>query len=46
VHSLKITILSTMLANEGLGEWGFSAQVEADDKKILFDTGERAQHGS
>jgi 7,8-dihydropterin-6-yl-methyl-4-(beta-D-ribofuranosyl)aminobenzene 5'-phosphate synthase len=41
VHSLKITILSTMLANEGLGEWGFSALVEADGKKILFDTGER-----
>lgn len=41
VHSLKVTILSTMLANEGLGEWGFSALVEADGKKILFDTGAR-----
>ena len=41
VHSLKVTILSTMLANEGLGEWGFSALVEADDKKILYDTGAR-----
>ncbi len=25
VHSLKITILSTMLADEGIGEWGFAA---------------------
>jgi 7,8-dihydropterin-6-yl-methyl-4-(beta-D-ribofuranosyl)aminobenzene 5'-phosphate synthase len=41
VHSLKVTILSTMLASEGLGEWGFSALVEADGKKILFDTGAR-----
>jgi 7,8-dihydropterin-6-yl-methyl-4-(beta-D-ribofuranosyl)aminobenzene 5'-phosphate synthase len=41
VHSLKVTILSTMLANEGLGEWGFSALVEADGKKILYDTGAR-----
>src|SRR5215813_10170853 len=41
VHSLRVTILSTMLANEGIGEWGFSALVEADGKKILFDTGER-----
>jgi len=39
VHALKITILSTMLAQEGLGEWGFSALVETDGKKILFDTG-------
>jgi len=41
VHSLRVTILSTMLANEGLGEWGFSALVEADGKKILYDTGAR-----
>lgn len=41
VHSLKVTILSTMLADEGIGEWGFSALVEADGKKILFDTGAR-----
>ena len=39
VGSLKITILSTMLAEEGLGEWGFSALVEADGRRILFDTG-------
>jgi 7,8-dihydropterin-6-yl-methyl-4-(beta-D-ribofuranosyl)aminobenzene 5'-phosphate synthase len=30
-----------MLADDGIGEWGFSALVEADGKKILFDTGAR-----
>ncbi|MDP3070173.1 MAG: MBL fold metallo-hydrolase [Opitutaceae bacterium] len=40
VRALKITILSTMLADgDELGEWGFAALVEADGKKILFDTG-------
>jgi 7,8-dihydropterin-6-yl-methyl-4-(beta-D-ribofuranosyl)aminobenzene 5'-phosphate synthase len=39
VHAAKITILSTMLADRGLGEWGFSALVEADGKRLLFDTG-------
>ena len=39
VHSLKIRILSTMLADTGIGEWGFSALVEADGHRILFDTG-------
>jgi 7,8-dihydropterin-6-yl-methyl-4-(beta-D-ribofuranosyl)aminobenzene 5'-phosphate synthase len=40
VHSAKITILSTMLADGGaLGEWGFSALVQADGNNILFDTG-------
>jgi 7,8-dihydropterin-6-yl-methyl-4-(beta-D-ribofuranosyl)aminobenzene 5'-phosphate synthase len=41
LHALKVTILSTMLADQGLGEWGFSALVEADGHKILFDTGAR-----
>src|SRR6266849_5485551 len=41
VHPLKITILSTMLADEGIGEWGFAALVETDGHKILFDTGAR-----
>jgi 7,8-dihydropterin-6-yl-methyl-4-(beta-D-ribofuranosyl)aminobenzene 5'-phosphate synthase len=41
LHSLRVTILSTMLADEGIGEWGFAALVEADGKKILFDTGAR-----
>ncbi|MBI4624125.1 MAG: MBL fold metallo-hydrolase [Verrucomicrobia bacterium] len=40
VHALRITVLSTMLADgEGLGEWGFAALVEADGHRILFDTG-------
>lgn len=41
VRQLKVTILSTMLADDGLGEWGFSALVEADGRKILVDTGAR-----
>ncbi|HKC10664.1 MAG TPA: MBL fold metallo-hydrolase, partial [Vicinamibacteria bacterium] len=43
VRTLRILILSTMLADEGIGEWGFSALVEADGQKILFDTGARPQ---
>ena len=40
VHELKITLLSTMLADGAeLGEWGFSALVEADGHRMLFDTG-------
>ncbi len=40
VHALKITVLSTMLADGNeLGEWGFAALVEADGHRILFDTG-------
>ena len=39
VKSLDIRILSTMLADEGFGEWGFAALVEVDGRKILFDTG-------
>jgi 7,8-dihydropterin-6-yl-methyl-4-(beta-D-ribofuranosyl)aminobenzene 5'-phosphate synthase len=41
VGALRIVILSTMLANEGVGEWGFAAYVEADGNRILFDTGAR-----
>lgn len=41
VSSLKITTLSTMLADQGIGEWGYSALVEVDGKKILFDTGRK-----
>jgi 7,8-dihydropterin-6-yl-methyl-4-(beta-D-ribofuranosyl)aminobenzene 5'-phosphate synthase len=41
VKQLKITIISTMLAQRGLGEWGFSALIEADSIKILFDAGGR-----
>jgi len=39
VSSLSITILSTMLADEGFGEWGFAALVEVDGRRLLFDTG-------
>ena len=41
IRALKITVLSTMLVGdiEGLGEWGFSALVEADGHRILVDTG-------
>ena len=43
VKSLKVTILSTMLADAGMGEWGFAALVEADGRRILFDTGLRSE---
>lgn len=43
VKNLQITTLSTMLANKGIGEWGYSALVEVDDKKILFDTGRKPE---
>jgi 7,8-dihydropterin-6-yl-methyl-4-(beta-D-ribofuranosyl)aminobenzene 5'-phosphate synthase len=41
VHALKVTLLSTMLVGSttGLGEWGFSALVEADGHRVLLDTG-------
>jgi 7,8-dihydropterin-6-yl-methyl-4-(beta-D-ribofuranosyl)aminobenzene 5'-phosphate synthase len=39
VGKLEIKILSTMLADEGFGEWGFAALVEVDGRRILFDTG-------
>lgn len=41
VSHLKITILSTMLAQEGVGDWGFGALIECDSGRILFDTGGR-----
>ncbi len=41
VRALEVTILSTMLADHGVGEWGFAALVEADGHRILFDTGAR-----
>jgi 7,8-dihydropterin-6-yl-methyl-4-(beta-D-ribofuranosyl)aminobenzene 5'-phosphate synthase len=41
VKSLRILVLSTMLADQGLGEWGFAALVEVDGERILFDTGAR-----
>ncbi len=42
VRSLRVQVLSTMLtSDEGIGEWGFAAVVEADGQRILFDTGAR-----
>jgi 7,8-dihydropterin-6-yl-methyl-4-(beta-D-ribofuranosyl)aminobenzene 5'-phosphate synthase len=43
VRSLKVTVLSTMLADRGIGEWGFAALVEADGYRLLFDTGARPE---
>jgi len=41
IRALKITLLSTMLVGEreGMGEWGFSALVQAEGHRILVDTG-------
>jgi 7,8-dihydropterin-6-yl-methyl-4-(beta-D-ribofuranosyl)aminobenzene 5'-phosphate synthase len=39
LRTVHITILSTNLTEEGIGEWGFAALVEADGQRILFDTG-------
>ena len=41
IKNLKVTILSTMMTQIGVGEWGFSALIEADGHRILFDTGLR-----
>lgn len=39
---MRIVVLSTMLTDrKGLGEWGFSALVEAGGRRLLFDTGGR-----
>ena len=43
MNQLKVTILSTMLADEGIGEWGFAALVEADGRQLLVDTGARPE---
>lgn len=39
VSTLRVIVLSTQLADAGLGEWGFAALVDADGHRILFDTG-------
>lgn len=44
ISAARVTILSTMLAearNEKtlIGEWGFAAVVEANGRRVLFDTG-------
>ena len=42
--NVKITLVSTMLADDGIGEWGFAAVIEAGENgqyKVLYDTGSR-----
>ena len=34
IKDFKITILSTMLSDTHIGEWGFSAMIEADGQRI------------
>jgi 7,8-dihydropterin-6-yl-methyl-4-(beta-D-ribofuranosyl)aminobenzene 5'-phosphate synthase len=44
VKALRIEVLSTMLSSDaGIGEWGFSAIVDVDGRRILFDTGNRPE---
>src|SRR2546422_6175743 len=43
VKSVHITVVSTMLADKGVGEWGFAAVIEADGHRLLFDTGDRPE---
>jgi 7,8-dihydropterin-6-yl-methyl-4-(beta-D-ribofuranosyl)aminobenzene 5'-phosphate synthase len=43
VKSLRVVVLSTMLSEDNLGEWGFAALVEADGHRVLFDTGARPE---
>src|SRR5712675_408717 len=45
-RTLKITVLVTNVAGDlqlGDGEWGYSALVEVDGHKILYDTGASAE---
>jgi len=44
--SVSVTVLSTMLVgnnNAGVGEWGFAAVLEVDGRRLLIDTGARAE---
>jgi 7,8-dihydropterin-6-yl-methyl-4-(beta-D-ribofuranosyl)aminobenzene 5'-phosphate synthase len=43
IRALKVTILSTMLSEDNIGEWGFAALVEADGYRVLVDTGARPE---
>jgi 7,8-dihydropterin-6-yl-methyl-4-(beta-D-ribofuranosyl)aminobenzene 5'-phosphate synthase len=44
IRSVDVVVLSTMLADSaGEGEWGFAALVEADGRRVLFDTGARPE---
>ena len=44
--AVKVTVLSTMLVGNnaaGIGEWGFAAVLEVDGRRVLVDTGARAE---
>jgi len=46
VETARFTVLSTMLAGSptgGIGEWGFSGLLEVDGRRLLIDTGMRAE---
>ena len=43
---VRVTVLSTMLVGDaaaGTGEWGFAAVLEVDGRRLLIDTGARAE---
>jgi len=43
---VRVTILSTMLVGNpeaGIGEWGFAAVIDVDGRRLLVDTGARAE---
>lgn len=43
---VTVTVLSTMLVGQpsaGVGEWGFAAVVDVDGRRLLIDTGARAE---
>ena len=46
VKAVRLTVLSTMLVGTtpsgGIGEWGFSGLLEVDGRRVLIDTGLRA----
>ena len=45
-NDVKVTVLSTMLVGNtasGIGEWGFAAVLEVDGRRLLVDTGARAE---
>jgi 7,8-dihydropterin-6-yl-methyl-4-(beta-D-ribofuranosyl)aminobenzene 5'-phosphate synthase len=41
INAARVQILSTMVSDDYVGEWGFAAVVEANGRRILFDTGAR-----
>lgn len=44
--AVRVTVLSTMLAGDparGVGEWGYSALLEVDGRRLLIDTGARPE---